>query len=147
MHLHTQTVHSFRGYLFSTCLWPGCVPGMGTAVRQTDNNPSPWGAEILPGAKYTPPRAIASCLTLLKPLAGPPRAPACRHFPSEHPPSSKEANLWTHCPSALAPCALCCSQSIPPSEMASPSSASPQCTWQSYVCVEGSSQLPSHSFC
>ena len=127
VYLHTQTVHSFKGYLFSTCLWPGCVPGMGTAVRrqtitraeenfyQGPNAPFLW-----PSPLASPPSAHLPALMELQPADT---------VPSEHLPSSKEATLWTHCPSALAPCALCPSQSIPPSEMASPSPASTQCTW------------------
>ena len=39
VHLHTQTVHSFKGYLFSTCLSPGHVPGTGTVVRRQTITP------------------------------------------------------------------------------------------------------------
>ena len=78
VHLHTQTVHSFT----DIC----SAPASGQVVFQardsqeeTDNNPSPWGAEILPGAKRTLPAATGPSLTLLSPLASPPGAPAQGH--------------------------------------------------------------------
>ena len=93
VHLHTQTVHSFKGYLFSTCLSPGHVPGTGTVVRRQTITP------VLVEQKfYQGPNA-----PFLRPLA--PASPSSAHRPallklqptavvlSEHLPSSKKATL------------------------------------------------------
>lgn len=93
VHLHTQTVHSFKGYLFSTCLSPGHVPGTGTAVRRQTVTP------VLGEQKfYQGPNA-----PFLRPLA--PASPSSAHqlallklqpgavVLSEHLPSSKKATL------------------------------------------------------
>ena len=103
VHLHTRTVHSFT----DICL----APASGQVVFQapdsheeTDNNPSPRGAETLPEARCTAPVA--------EPRQNPPHPPASPAGAlgpdavlSEHPPSSKKAPLWAHRPSAPAsPC-------------------------------------------
>ena len=75
VHLHAQTIHSFT----DICLAPASgqvVFQAGDSREQIDNNPSPWGAEILPGAKRTLPAATGPSLTLLSPSAGPPETPA-----------------------------------------------------------------------
>ena len=103
VHLHTRTVHSFT----DICL----APASGQVVFQarysseeTDNNPSPWGAETLPEARGTAPVAEPRPCPP-QPPAGPAGAPGPDAFLSEHPPSSKKAPLWTHRPSAPAsPC-------------------------------------------
>ena len=103
VNLHTRTVHSFT----DICL----APASGKVVFQaqdsreeTDNNPSPWGAESLPEAKCTTPVAEPQ-QSPPHPLAGPARAPAPDTVPSEHPSSSKKATLWTCRPSApTTPC-------------------------------------------
>ena len=145
VHLHAQTIHSFT----DICLAPASgqvVFQAGDSREQTDNNPSPWGAETLPETRRTPPVAKPQ-LSPAQPPAGPAGAPAPDAVPSELPPSSKEAPLWTCHPSAPAPPPRPpCPMHIPPSEMASPS-ASPQRTWPCHDLSEGRSQLPSHPFC
>ena len=101
VHLHAQTIHSFT----DICLAPASgqvVFQAGDSREQTDNNPSPWGAETLPETRRTPPVAKPQ-LSPAQPPAGPAGAPAPDAVPSELPPSSKEAPLWTCHPSAPAP--------------------------------------------
>ena len=146
VHLHTQTVHSFT----DIC----SAPASGQVVLQardsqeeTDNNPSPWGVETLPEAKYTPPVA--------KPRPHPPQLTGRPCWSSglqtqfrlniPPPPRRRLSGLTTHQP--LPPHALCPSQHVPPSKMASLTTTSPQCTWVWYVLSEGRSHLPSCPFC
>ena len=93
VHLHTQTVHSFKGYLFSTCLWPGHVPGTGTAVRRQIIAPVLGEQKFYqgPNAPFLWPLALASpspahqpALLKLQPTAA---------VLSEHLPSSEKATL------------------------------------------------------
>nr|XP_025132033.1 uncharacterized protein LOC102410588 isoform X3 [Bubalus bubalis] len=75
VHLHTQAVHSVT----DICLAPASgqvVFQVWDSCEETDNNPIPCGAEILPEAKCTPLVAITSGLTILSSLAGPAGAPA-----------------------------------------------------------------------
>ena len=97
--LHTQTVHSFKVYLFRTCLWPGRIPDTRPAMRRQTITPV-LGEQKL----YQRPNT-----SLLRPP--PPALPSSAHWPalqelqpkdmvpSEHL-LSKKVTLWTHCPSA-----------------------------------------------
>lgn len=112
--------------------WPGHVPGTENSCQETDNNPSPRNRNSTRVKRYSP---------------------SCGHWPWPHYPQPigrpslklqpAAAVLFEHLPvlregvlseltarQPLAPRALCPSQHAPPSEMASPTPASPQCTWQ-----------------
>ena len=144
-HLHTRTVHSFT----NVCL----APASGQVVFQardsheeTDNNPSPWGAETLPEARGTAPVA--------EPRPCPPQPPAgllelwpWTRFRLSIPPPPRRHLSGLTARQPLPPHALCPSQHRPPSETASPTPASPQCTWRCHILGEGRSRLPSRPFC
>ena len=75
----TQTVHSFKGYLFRTCLWPSHVPDTRPAMRRQTITPVLGEQKFYQGPNTSPPVATAPSLTLLSPLASPPGAPAQGH--------------------------------------------------------------------
>ena len=103
VHLHTRTVHSFT----DICLAPASGQVMFQARdsrEETDNNPSPWGAETLPEARCTTPVAEPRPCPR-QPPAGPLELQAQMQFCLSIPSSSKKAPLWTHHLSS--PASLC----------------------------------------
>ena len=117
VHLHTRTVHSFT----EICL----APASGQVVFQardsreeTDNNPSPWGAETLPEARCTTPVAEPQPCPR-QPPAGPLELQAQMQFCLSIPPPPRRRLSGLTARQPLPPHALCPSQHRPPSETAS----------------------------
>ena len=77
VHLYTQTVHSFKGYLFSTCLWPGRVPGTVTADSRQTITPVLGEQEFYqgPNVPFLQPPALASSSSAHRPALL--KTPAC----------------------------------------------------------------------
>ena len=105
--LHTQTVYSFKRYLFRTCLWPGRVPDTWPAMSRRTITPVLGEQKLYQGPNTS----------LLWPP--PPASPSPAHwpalpelqpkdtFPSEYLLSSKKVTLWTHCTSTSGiPCPM-----------------------------------------